>query len=44
VEAIYRNGLLMLTIPKSEAAKPRQVRIQLGEASQGQAPRQDQPA
>jgi HSP20 family protein len=27
VEAIYRNGLLMLTMPKSEAAKPRQIRI-----------------
>jgi HSP20 family protein len=44
VEAIYRNGLLTLTIPKSEAAKPRQVRIQLAEGGQGQAPRQDQPA
>jgi len=28
VEATYRNGLLMLTMPKSEEAKPRQIRVQ----------------
>src|ERR1700704_5656939 len=32
VEAIYRNGLLMITMPKSEEAKPRQVRVVVGEA------------
>ena len=30
VEAIYRNGLLMVTMPKAEHAKPRQVRVQVG--------------
>jgi len=29
VEAVYRNGLLLITMPKSEEAKPRQVRIQM---------------
>jgi HSP20 family molecular chaperone IbpA len=29
VEAIYRNGLLLVTMPKSEHAKPRQIRVQV---------------
>src|ERR1700704_7189540 len=29
VEAIYRNGMLLLTMPKSEHAKPRQIRVQV---------------
>jgi HSP20 family protein len=29
VEALYRNGLLMITMPKAESAKPRQVHVQL---------------
>ena len=29
VEALYRNGLLMITMPKAEHAKPRQVQVQL---------------
>jgi len=29
VEAIYRNGLLLVTMPKSENAKPRQIRVQV---------------
>ncbi len=29
VEAIYRNGLLLITMPKAEHAKPRQVRVQV---------------
>jgi len=29
VEAIYRNGLLLVTMPKAEHAKPRQVRVQV---------------
>jgi HSP20 family protein len=31
IEAVYRNGLLLITIPKAEEAKPRQVRVQLAE-------------
>ena len=30
VEAAYRNGLLMLTLPKSEEAKPRQIQVRTG--------------
>jgi HSP20 family protein len=33
VEAIYRNGLLLITTPKSEAAKPRQVQVQVADQS-----------
>ena len=29
VEAIYRNGLLLITMPKAESAKPRQIRVQV---------------
>jgi HSP20 family protein len=29
VEAVYRNGLLMLTIPKAEQSKPRQIQVQV---------------
>jgi HSP20 family molecular chaperone IbpA len=29
VEAIYTNGLLMVTMPKAEHAKPRQIRVQV---------------
>jgi HSP20 family protein len=29
VEAMYQNGILLITIPKAEHAKPRQVRVQL---------------
>ena len=29
VEALYRNGLLMITMPKAESAKPRQIPVQL---------------
>jgi HSP20 family protein len=32
VEAVYRNGLLLITIPKAEEAKPRQVPVQLAES------------
>ena len=30
VKADYRNGLLLITLPKSEAAKPRQVPVNVG--------------
>ena len=29
VEAIYRNGLLLVTMPKAEHAKPRQISVQV---------------
>jgi HSP20 family protein len=29
VEAIYRNGLLLITMPKAESAKPRQIKVQV---------------
>ena len=34
VNAVYRHGLLLITMPKAEEAKPRQVRVQLGETSE----------
>ena len=33
VEAIYRNGLLLVTMPKAEHAKPRQIQVQTGAAA-----------
>ena len=36
VEAIYRNGLLLVTMPKAEHAKPRQIQVQVN--SDGHAP------
>jgi HSP20 family molecular chaperone IbpA len=30
VEAMYRNGLLLVTMPKAEHAKPRQIQVQVG--------------
>ena len=30
VEAMYQNGILLITMPKAEHAKPRQVQVQLG--------------
>jgi HSP20 family protein len=30
VEAIFRNGLLLVTMPKAEHAKPRQIPVQVG--------------
>ena len=29
VEAVYRNGLLVLTMPKAEYAKPRQIHLKV---------------
>jgi HSP20 family molecular chaperone IbpA len=33
VEAIYKNGLLLVTMPKAEHAKPRQIQVQVGGAA-----------
>ena len=33
VEAIYRNGLLLVTMPKAEHAKPRQIQVQVNGAT-----------
>jgi HSP20 family molecular chaperone IbpA len=30
VEAMFRNGLLLVTMPKAEHAKPRQIQVQVG--------------
>jgi HSP20 family molecular chaperone IbpA len=30
VEAMYQNGILLVTMPRAEHAKPRQVQVQLG--------------
>ena len=32
VEAIYRNGLLLVTMPKAEHARPRQIQVQVSQA------------
>jgi HSP20 family protein len=34
VNAVYRHGLLLITMPKAEEARPRQVRVQVGEPGQ----------
>src|SRR5437868_2468674 len=33
VEAIYKNGLLLVTMPKAEHAKPRQIQVQVDGAT-----------
>ena len=35
VEAIYKNGLLLVTMPKAEHAKPRQIRVQVSQSQTG---------
>jgi HSP20 family protein len=42
VEATFNNGVLELTLPKSEAVKPRSVKISAN-ANRGSQPRQTQP-
>jgi HSP20 family protein len=34
VEAIYRNGLLLVTMPRAEHAKPRQIPVRVGDDHQ----------
>jgi len=36
VEANYDNGVLLVTMPKAEHARPRQVQVRIGEASRAQ--------
>ena len=38
VEAIFRNGLLLVTMPKAEHAKPRQIQVQVGGPSSTATP------
>ena len=38
VEALYKNGLLLLTMPKAEHARPRQIQVQVA-PSDGTPPR-----
>lgn len=33
VEAAYKNGLLLVTMPKAEHAKPRQIQVRVGDSS-----------
>jgi HSP20 family molecular chaperone IbpA len=33
VEAMFKNGLLLVTMPKAEHAKPRQIQVQVGSSS-----------
>jgi HSP20 family molecular chaperone IbpA len=35
VDAIYKNGLLLVTMPKAEHAKPRQIRVQVNSEPAG---------
>lgn len=38
VEAIYRNGLLLVTMPKAEHAKPRQIQVRVDSPTTTPAP------
>jgi HSP20 family protein len=38
VEAMYKNGLLLVTMPKAEHAKPRQIQVQIGANATPAAP------
>jgi HSP20 family protein len=38
VEAIYRNGLLLVTMPKAEHAKPRQIQVQVNDTAAAAGP------
>ena len=38
VEAVYKNGLLLVTMPKAEHARPRQIPVQVGGETASPAP------
>ncbi len=38
VDAMYGNGLLMITMPKAEHVKPRQIQVQLASSAAQQPP------
>jgi HSP20 family protein len=38
VEAVYRNGLLLITMPKAETARPHQVPVHVAEGSEQSQP------
>src|SRR5205823_13294341 len=38
VEAMFRNGLLLVTMPKAEHAKPRQIQVQVGSTATSGTP------
>ena len=38
VEAMFRNGLLLVTMPKAEHAKPRQIQVQVGTPTASKTP------
>ncbi len=40
VSATYDAGVLTISMPKKEAAKPKQVKVQIGNAAQANGPRQ----
>jgi len=39
VEATYEDGILRLTLPKSEEAQPRQITVKTGQKQQGKQSR-----
>jgi HSP20 family molecular chaperone IbpA len=44
VEAMYQNGMLLVTMPKAEHAKPRQVQVRVGSGEASATPGASRPA
>jgi HSP20 family protein len=44
VEAMFKNGMLLVTMPKAEHAKPRQIQVQVGGATSTSTPTPAEPA